>query len=282
MLDVRGTILDRILADVKGELAEAQRRRPAAELRQRLADAPPVRSFPDAFRTGFSLIAEIKERSPSQGPMRAQNVADAPHAYEQSPVVRALSVLTNATHFGMNIQRMEQIRAQSTKPVLRKDFIFDDYQVLEARAYGADAILLMANLLEAEEMRRLHDQARELGMEALFECHTLEQIQRVPARGRLYGINSRSFAASSKDYAAARAGRTEGASRDFTTDLARFELGRHLPAHAIKVAESGVSPASAAAVRDLGLFNAVLVGTSLLLAPEGVAPELQAFEKALG
>jgi len=246
-----------------------------------LADAPPVRSFPEALRSGFCLIAEVKERSPSQGPMRSANVTEAPAAYEHCPIVHGLSVLTNATHFGMSIERLRQIRAGSSKPVLRKDFIFDPYQVTEARAFGADAILLMANLLEAEELRRLYDLARELGMEVLFECHDRQQIERVPAHAQVYGINSRSFSATGADYDAAKARRATGASQDFTTDLSRFDLGRHLPAHAVKVAESGVSPKTVAAVRGLGLFHAVLVGTSLLLAPEGVRHELQAFEKAL-
>ena len=213
--------------------------------------------------------------------MRPANVTAAAAAYERCPRVRALSVLTNATHFGMSISRLEEIRAASSKPVLRKDFIFDEYQVYEARAAGADALLLMANLLEADELRRLYDLTRELGMEALFECHDREQIERVPPQAQVFGINSRSFAASGADYAAAQARRAAGASRDFTTDLGRFELGRHLPAHAVKVAESGVGPGTVAAVRDLGLFHAVLVGTSLLLAPDGIEAELEAFEKAL-
>src|SRR5262245_26575701 len=197
------TILDRILVDVRGELTAAQQQLPLAELKRRTADAPAVRSFPAALRSSFGLIAEIKERSPSQGLMRRQNIDEAPQAYERSPVVRAISVLTNATHFGMSIQRLTHIKTSTTKPVLRKDFIFDEYQVWEARAFDADAILLMANLLDAEQMRRLYELTRELGMEALFECHTREQIMQVPANARIYGINSRSFSTTSESYDAA-------------------------------------------------------------------------------
>src|SRR4051812_771808 len=121
------TILDQILVDVRRELAEAQRRIPAAELDRRLPDAPPVRPFAPALQESFGLIAEIKERSPSHGPMRAENVAEAPTAYERSPIVRALSILTNQTHFGMGIERLYQVKCTSSKPVLRKDFIFDEY-----------------------------------------------------------------------------------------------------------------------------------------------------------
>jgi indole-3-glycerol phosphate synthase len=275
------TILDRIMVDVHREMTEAQRQSPLPELKRALADAPPVRSLKQALVGSFGLIAEIKERSPSQGPMRRENVERAPAAYERSSVVRGISVLTNATHFGMSLERLKAVRAQSSKPVLRKDFIFAEYQLYQARVCGADAILLMANLLEGDVMRRLYDLTRELGMETLFECHDLKQISAVPADAEIYGINSRTFATTSADYECARVNRAAGAQRDLTTDLSRFDLGRHLPAHSVKVAESGVRPADIASVRDLGIYHAVLVGTSLLMAPHGVEEELALFEAAL-
>lgn len=275
------TILDEILGDVRRELAAAQRLRPLAELRQRIATAPPVRPLDAALRSGFGLIAEIKERSPSQGTMRPANVGAAAAAYEANPIVHAISVLTNHSHFGMSMERLGQIRGKSTKPVLRKDFIFDPYQVYEARAYGADAILLMANLLEAAELKELYAVTRELGMEALFECHDAEQIASVPAGAVVYGINSRTFAVGSGQYAAARAARESGATVDATTDLSRFDIGRELPPHALKVAESGIHPHTIAAVRDQQGYHAALVGTSLLMSPAGVAAALQDFERAL-
>src|SRR5439155_10876072 len=115
------TILDEILKDARRELAEAQQRRPLAELRRMLADAPRVRPLTAALRSGFGLIAEIKERSPSQGEMRKPNVAAAPAAFEVSKIVHAVSVLTNASHFGMSIERLRQIKLGGSKPVLRKD-----------------------------------------------------------------------------------------------------------------------------------------------------------------
>ena len=275
------TILDDILVDVRKELAAAQRERPLDELRRLLADAPPVRAFDAALRSRFGLIAEIKACSPSQGPMRAANIEAAPEAYERSGVVRAISVLTNAAHFGMSIHRLRQLRSRATKPLLRKDFIFDDYQVYEARAFGADALLLMANLLEPGEMRRLYDLTRALGMEALFECHDRHQIQQVPPNATIFGINSRTFAVDAGAYASARQLRQSGATRDLTTELDRFELGQYLPAHAIKVAESGVTPHTVARLRDRLGYHAALVGTSLLTAAHGVARELDLFAQAL-
>ena len=276
------TILDEILVDVRREIADAQARRPVAELQRMQADAPPLRSFAGALRRDFGLIAEIKVKSPSQGPMRAANVADAPAAYEASPIVRGLSILTNASHFGMNIERLRAAKLAGTKPVLRKDFIIDDYQVHEARAFGADAVLLMANLLDATELARLHGLATALGLEVLFECHDAEQIHSLPAGAVLYGINSRSFSVRGADYAAARAQRAAGGRQDLTTDLTRFDaLARHLPPNAIKVAESGVHAENAARIRDALGYQAILVGTSLLTSPAGVRAELERFEHAL-
>jgi indole-3-glycerol phosphate synthase len=280
------TILDQILVDVRKELAEAQRQTPVAELRARLSDAPAIRSFAAALQTGFGIIAEIKERSPSHGPMRRENVDQATAAYEASALVRGISVLTNASHFGMSMRRLAEVKLATTKPVLRKDFIFDEYQVIEARAFGADAILLMANLLEAEEMRHLYSLARDLGMDALFECHTKQQVEQVPEGALIYGINSRTFDARKNTLGVGRYALSSllgrlGSTTDLTIDEKRFELGQHLPSGVVKVAESGVHPETVAALRDQYGYHAALIGTSLLTAPDGVGPELERFERAL-
>ncbi len=281
MLDIRGTILEVILRDVQVELDAVRRQRPLPEIRRRTADAPPARSLKASLLPAFGLIAEIKACSPSQGPMRAENVAEAPAVYERSPMVRAVSVLTNATHFGMSIERLERIRAGSTKPVLRKDFIFDEYQVHEARAFGADAVLLMANLLAPDELNRLYQTARELGLDVLFECHSQAQIEAVPAGAEIYGINSRTFSSAADTYQTARQHRQAGGREDLSTDVQQFDLVRHLPDRAVKVAESGVSADTVAHLRDALGYHAVLVGTSLLLSRRGVAGELELFERAL-
>ena len=214
--------------------------------------------------------------------MLPQNVSEASAAYESSPLVRSISVLTNASHFGMNIGRMREVKARTTKPVLRKDFIFDEYQIYEARAFGADAILLMANLLREDEMSRLHELALSLGMDALFECHDRDQIHAVPKNAILYGINSRTFAITGGDYAAARNQRAAGRREDLTTDLNRFEeLAHDLPKHGIRIAESGVRAENAARLRDELGYHAILVGTSLLTSTAGVHAELGKFEAAL-
>ena len=275
------TILDHIMVDVRRELAESQAKRPLTELKRMIADAPTVRSFKGALQNGFGIIAEIKERSPSHGPMRRENVDEAAAAYEQSGIVRAISVLTNNSHFGMNMERLREVKARGTKPVLRKDFIFDDYQAYEARAYGADAILLMANLLEPDEMKRLYATAKELNMDALFECHTQEQIAQLPPGAEIYGVNSRTFASGTARYGVSALLGKFGSSKDLTVDLNRFELGQFVPKHAVKVAESGVSAKTIRSVRDELGYHAALVGTSFLKATHGIRRELELFQQAL-
>ena len=268
------TFLDQILADVAHELSSTKAARPAADIRARLADAPPPRDFAAALATGFGLIAEIKERSPSVGPMRAQNVIDAPAAYEESSLVRCLSILTNAHHFGMDIACLAAIRAQVTKPVLRKDFIVDEYQIREARAFGADAILLMANVLDAPRLAGFYDLARELGLAVLFEVHVEEEIALLPADAAIVGINSRKFKSTS-----GFVGATGNSASDFSLAFDAFDLADKLPANALHVAESGISPDNLALARDR--FDAVLVGTSLLRDENGIRACLGKFEEAL-
>jgi len=217
---------------------------------------------------------EIKERSPSVGPMRAENVADAPSAYEECPIVGALSVLTNHFHFGMGIERLTTVRAAVTKPVLRKDFLIEEYQVREARAFGADAILLMANVLDEARLHGFYDLARELGMEALFEVHTLEELDRIPGEARIVGINSRKFKTTT-----GFVGKEGSSKEDFSLDYSAFELVEKLPAQALKIAESGISPENLTQVREK--FHAALVGTSLLRDERGIRACLSDFEQAL-
>jgi indole-3-glycerol phosphate synthase len=268
------TFLDEILADVRTELDTTKARRPLAEIRRMIPDAPTVRLLPAALSEKFCLIAEIKERSPSVGPMRPENVSDAAAAYEDSPIVAAISVLTNQMHFGMSIERMASIRRLGSKPVLRKDFIIEEYQVREARAFGADAVLLMANVLDPARLTGFYDLARELGMEALFEVHTEQEISALPRDARVVGINSRKFKAKSGFVG------KEGASEtDFSLDYSAFELVGKLPAEALRVAESGLSPKLATQVSEH--FNAALVGTSLLRDARGLRAGLEEFERTI-
>ncbi len=269
------TILERILPDVRRELDEAHAAVPLEEVKQQAAAAPPPRDFAGALTAhGFGLIAEIKQRSPSMGDMKEENVSSAAAAYEHSPLVRAISVLTNQTHFGMGLGDLRRIAAASSKPVLRKDFILDPYQIYAARAAGADAVLLMANVLSAAQMAELHEVVLELGMETLVEVHEENEIDALPATARIVGINSRKFK-SREGFVAAG----QSSEEDFTLDFAAFELAESLPAGCVRVAESGVTPQSVTPLARH--FDAALVGTSLLRDPRGVEASLQDFADAL-
>jgi indole-3-glycerol phosphate synthase len=273
------TILDRILADVRLEIDGTKRLRSPADLRAMIADAPPVRPLGASLARSFGLIAEIKACSPSVGPMRAENVAEAPSAYEESPAVKALSVLTNDRHFGGSMERLQEIRSIVSKPVLRKDFILEEYQVREARAFGADAILLMASVLDGARLRGFHELALELGMEALFEVHDEQEVEALPARAQIVGINSRRFKAPEESAGFAAVGGSGSSERDFSIRLDTFDLVDRLPPGTIRVAESGLDAGNVAAVA--GKFHAALVGTSLLRDPAGIRAGLAAFEEAM-
>lgn len=271
------TILDRILKDVQEEIAAAKRVRSDADLRGMIADAPPVRPLAEALNKGFGLIAEVKACSPSVGAMRQENVTEAPHAYEESPSVRALSILTNNRHFGGSMESLQKIRALVSKPVLRKDFMVSEYQIREARAFGADAILLMASVLDAPRLKGFHELALELGMESLFEVHDEEEVATLPQNALIVGINSRRFKA--PEGSGAFVGAAGSSEKDFSIRLDTFELVDRLPHGVIRIAESGLDASNISSVRER--FHAALVGTSLLRDPKGIRSALAAFENSL-
>lgn len=268
------TILDRILIDVRTEVDAAKYQRPVADLRARMADLPAPLSLPKAIANEFGLIAEIKEKSPSVGRMREVNVARAANVYQDSGVVRAVSVLTNFTHFGMSIERLVEVRKIVTKPILRKDFMIDEYQIREARAFGADAILLMASVLDAAQLKGFYNLTRELGMQALFEVHSPEEISALPADALVVGINSRKFKTTE-----GFAGVNQDSTKDFSVDLGAFELAKQLPENTLRVAESGISVETVAGVTKT--FHAALVGTSLLRDERGIEAAVRAFADAI-
>jgi indole-3-glycerol phosphate synthase len=211
--------------------------------------------------------------------MRAENVAEAPTAYEESSVVRAFSILTNSRHFGGSMLRLQEIRDGVSKPILRKDFIVSEYQIREARAFGADAILLMASVLDATRLKGFHELALELGMEVLFEVHDEEEVAALPQSALIVGINSRRFKAPVESSGFAAVDGTGSSDKDFSIRLDTFDLVDRLPEGTIRVAESGLDAGNIATVRER--FHAALVGTSLLRDPAGIRVGLAAFEESL-
>lgn len=280
------SLLSDILRRTQADLIERRSRLPLSELRRRADDMPPPKSLKDALSKGFSIIGEIKRRSPSAGEMNSRNVADALDVYNASPIITAISVLTDEPFFGGSVERLSQVRKATSKPILRKDFIVDEYQVWEARAFGADAILLMGAVHEEQpnRLKDLYELAKALGLQALVEIGMSQagpekQAAIVPGDAEIWGINSRQFH-SSRLKLRMRASKLLG--RDFTTSSNRHrQLRRLIPPGKIAVAESGIhQPQEIDALMHLG-YNAALVGTVFLKGPRRVADVVSAFAERI-
>ncbi len=245
------SILRRIV-EVKHDEAAALAPR-AAELRARAAGAPPPRGFAAALRAPAEvrLLAEIKRRSPSAGDIRpGADPAEVARAYARGGAA-ALSVLTDRQFFGGGLDALHSVRAAVDLPLLRKDFVVDPLQLWEARAAGADGVLLIVRILEDGQIRDLLALAGELGMDALVEAHTEEEVHRALACGTtLLGINNRDL-------------------DTFATDLElSLRLAPSVPAEVTLVAESGIRAAEDVdRLGDAGC-DAILVGESLMRQPD--------------
>jgi indole-3-glycerol phosphate synthase len=266
--------LNDILASTERESKLRQEQFPLREIARKIEKMGPTRGFRRALAAKpFGLIAEIKRKSPSMGEINPLADAIAVPVYHANDFVSAISVLTQESHFGGSPKILKDI-AQKTqcrpKPILRKDFIFSEYEVYFSRFIGADAILLMANVVtDAKEFKKLHDLANDLGMDVLCEVHEEQEIDILPDSARVCGINSRRFKNvrqkqnwTAKMLAAIMLSSSNQA--DTKTDISAFELVAKLPASCLKVAESGISKSNFAEVVKNYPFNAALVGTSLL------------------
>jgi len=217
------SVLDDIVVGVREDLARRQAQVSEADLRARLLDVPPALDPMPAFRaSGSSVIAEVKRRSPSKG-----DLADIPDpavlaaAYERGGAA-AVSVLTEERRFGGSLDDLRAVRTAVRIPVLRKDFVVEPYQLLEARAAGADLVLLIAAALDDAALQSLHDHARELGLTALVEVHDEPEAERALAVGaQLVGVNARDL-------------------KTLEVDPATFGKVAPLLAGVVRVAESGV------------------------------------------
>lgn len=190
-------ILDRILAVKRREVELARERVALAELRQRALDASPPRGFERALRARIEsgkpgIIAEIKRASPSKGLIRAGLDPAAIAVSYETHGATCLSVLTDREFFGGSAEDLKAARGACALPVLRKDFIVDEYQVFEARSWGADCILLIVDAAPDEDLQRFESVAHELGMDVLVESHDGEQLARaLQLSTSLIGINNR-------------------------------------------------------------------------------------------
>jgi indole-3-glycerol phosphate synthase len=258
--ETMATILDKIVASKRREIEEARHRVSVRELETRLANAPAVRDFQAALQNlgEIQIIAEVKKASPSAGMLRADfdPVAIA-QTYERHGAA-CISVLTDGPFFQGSLGNLSAIRSHVKIPLLRKDFILDRYQLLEARLAGADAVLLIAEILETEQLPQLLREAAELGLQALVELYDEDNLSRVIDSGaRLIGINNRNL-------------------HTFVTRLEHtLELAARVPREVCLVSESGIRDrtdiqrlAQAGVQAVLTGVQAVLIGETLMRAPD--------------
>ena len=249
-------ILNTILARKSQEVAQRSARVPLAELKARLADASPVRGFASALQAAIAngdpaVIAEVKKASPSKGVIRADfRPAEIAVSYEFGGA-SCLSVLTDVDFFQGADAYLQEAREACTLPVLRKDFVIDPYQVVEARVLGADCILLIVAALDDRQLAELSDLAMQLGMDVLVEVHDIDELERalqVPVP--LVGINNRNL-------------------RTFEVSLeATLSMKDAVPRDRLLVTESGIlGPADVRTMRDAGV-NAFLVGEAFMRVEE--------------
>jgi indole-3-glycerol phosphate synthase len=246
------TILDNIVATKRAEIARAKSNRPESTLLRRLAEAPPPRDFLAALSAGppIRLIAEVKKASPSKGVIRADfNPVAIARTYQQHGAA-CISVLTDVSYFQGSLDYLRQVHAAVDLPVLRKDFIIDPYQVVEAREAGADAVLLIAECLDDESLAQLHDAIVDLGMTPLVELYDPANLPRVLQIGaRLLGVNNRNL-------------------HTFEVDLEHtLRLWRQIPADRLLVGESGIHTRADVQRLEAAGVQAMLVGEALLVKP---------------
>ena len=247
-------ILDDIIRDKKNEVRRQKKIRPPHVLKKECRGLPKRKNiFLSALKRGkdIAVIAEIKKRSPSQG-LLCRNF-DAPkiaRAYARNGA-SALSVLTDNKYFGGSSELFQKVRKNSSLPILRKDFIVDEYQLYESRLLGADAVLLIARVLSGKSMRKFYGLCKQLGLEALFEVHDEADLKKVlPLKARLVGINNRDLAT-------------------FRVDLnVTKRLARDIPRTCLVVSESGITSGDDLAVLKKYGVKAVLAGEMLMKASD--------------
>lgn len=247
-----GTVLDSILEGVLEDLAERERAVPLEQIKalaaERTATAPARDAYHALAQPGVSIIAEVKRASPSKGALAEIAEPDELAALYEAGGARAVSCLTEQRRFRGSLADFDAVRRRISLPLLRKDFIVTEYQVYEARAHGADLVLLMVVSLDQDELVRLLRLVEdELGMTALVEVHTEEELDRAIAAGaRVIGVNARNL-------------------KTLDVDTSLFaRLQPKIPAHAVAVAESGVLGLEDFLAYAGAGAHAVLVGEGLV------------------
>jgi indole-3-glycerol phosphate synthase len=247
------SVLDRIVASKWREIEQSQAHKPLMMLRDETGAAPPPRDFFSALAASgpIHLIAEVKKASPSAGVIRDDfDPVDVGLTYQRHGA-SCLSVLTDAPFFQGSLADLRAVREVVDLPILRKDFILDEYQLFEARAAGADAVLLIAECLDDCNLRKLHERALAIGLAPLVEIYDPENLQRVlDAGATLIGVNNRDL-------------------RTFHTDIEHtLRLRDRVPEECVLVAESGIRSRADVLRLEAAGVDAILIGESLMASPD--------------
>lgn len=247
------TVLDRILTTTRSAVAERRAATGDSILEQQLEQRPESRPFAEALvGDGVSVIAEHKRRSPSAGAIReGASLTEIVSAYERGGAA-ALSIITEEHHFGGSLADLREARATTMLPLLRKDFIVDRYQLLEAAVAGADAVLLIVAALQDPDLRELYDDARELDLDVLVEVHDERELERAleTIDPQMIGINNRDLT-------------------DFSVDVERtYDLLSDVPAGKTVVAESGYRTRDQLDELERVGVDAVLIGETVMRADD--------------
>ncbi|MBE2316303.1 indole-3-glycerol phosphate synthase TrpC [Solirubrobacter sp. CPCC 204708] len=247
------SVLDRIVDDTRDEVKRRKKELPIKELKKQIERrSDGARPFSEALtRPGVSLIAEHKRRSPSAGFIReGSEVKEVVQAYERGGAA-ALSILTEPFHFAGSLDDLREARTAARLPILRKDFIVHRYQLYEAAAAGADAILLIVAALDVKDLSELLHEARELDLDALVEVHNEEELEAaLEIEADVLGINNRNLS-------------------DFSVDIERtYELLADIPAGKTVVSESGFRTRDQLDELERVGVDAVLIGETLMRAPD--------------
>ncbi|HEX5925277.1 MAG TPA: indole-3-glycerol phosphate synthase TrpC [Baekduia sp.] len=247
------TVLERIVEATRQDVARRRQAVPLSQLEQQAAGSREDRPFGETLtQPGISVIAEHKRRSPSVGDIRSElTVTEIVRAYERGGAA-AVSILTEARHFGGSLDDLREARAASVLPILRKDFVVDHYQVYESAVAGADAILLIVAAVEDDDLAFLHREALGLDLDVLVEVHDEDELERALAivDADVIGINNRDLT-------------------DFSVDVERtYELLRDVPAGKTVVSESGFHSREQLDELERVGVDAVLIGEGLMRAPD--------------
>ena len=240
------SVLDSIIEGVREDLAA--RRLPLSQLHEQLSTAPAViDAHPRLIADAMNIIAEVKRSSPSKGALASIGDPKALAAQYEGAGAAVISVLTERRRFGGSLEDLIAVRSEVSIPILRKDFMVDEYQFFEARAAGADVVLLIVAALSKNQLKDYYDLATDLGMAVLVETHTRQEIEDAMAiEPRIIGVNARNL-------------------KTLDIDLAAFsELIPEIPSSVIRIAESGISQRAEVEIAQSAGANAILVGETLV------------------